>query len=325
MSDFQDGSIRTDKRKHNKKEYLVLMGKLKDKDSMAEHSYHYQKSIWKESEAKSHCTSHKGMFEPAMKEKKSEERKEVRMAKLNIKGKTHCLGLIAAGKVDRASIWTVENEERTEVRSEEYLGIEDTDVCKFPFAFSGKVYRSALLAIKQRSIAQGLADITEAVDECLHKIDSREQKVEDSDIEQRTVSFSVEIEERAAKDGTKKECLRGHAAVFNQETVVAGWFREIILPGAFSNTIQEDDQRALFNHDPNFVLGRRMAGTLRLSEDSQGLAIEIDPPDTQFCRDLVLTPIKRGDIDQMSFSFRIKKQDDGTDGVVWENGEDGGD
>jgi hypothetical protein len=107
----------------------------------------------------------------------------------------------------------------------------------------------------------------------------------------------------------------GHAAVFNQETDIGGWFREMILPGAFAESIGQDDVRALFNHSPDYVLGRNKAGTLMLTEDEQGLRVEIDPPDTQFARDLSVS-IERGDISQMSFAFEIKDSKD----VDWERG-----
>jgi HK97 family phage prohead protease len=43
-----------------------------------------------------------------------------------------------------------------------------------------------------------------------------------------------------------------------------------------------------------------------MSEDSRGLAIEIDPPDTQTVRDLVIVPMERGDVSQMSFAFSVR-------------------
>ena len=127
------------------------------------------------------------------------------------------------------------------------------------------------------------------------------------DKETRTFNFKLEVRE------DESPVITGHAAIFNEEADI-GFFREKIAPGAFSNSIKTDDVRALFNHDPNHVLGRNKAGTLKLSEDKDGLAIEIDPPDTQSARDL-MTSMKRGDIDQMSFGFQVVKES-------WEEGED---
>ncbi len=129
------------------------------------------------------------------------------------------------------------------------------------------------------------------------------------------VEAQLHIEKRA--EGGEGRKLAGHAAVFNAPTNIGNikrWgFREKIAPGAFAKTLARgEDVRALFNHDPNFILGRTKAGTLRLTEDARGLAVEIDPPDTQVGRDLV-TSVKRGDITQMSFSFIARTEEWSTD------------
>jgi len=123
------------------------------------------------------------------------------------------------------------------------------------------------------------------------------------DIERRFFALEGVTIERRDGEPTK---IRGHAAVFDQLSEDLGGFREQVAPGAFAAAIETDDVRALFNHDPNFILGRNRSKTLRMKEDSRGLAIEIDAPDTQTIRDLVLAPIERGDVSQMSFGFTVR-------------------
>lgn len=114
--------------------------------------------------------------------------------------------------------------------------------------------------------------------------------------------FATEL--RADAGEGRPARLSGYAAVFDQLSVVLyGMFRERIERGAFASTIG-DDIRALWNHDTNYPLGRSKAGTLALAEDSHGLRVEIDPPDTQAGRDAVES-IRRGDVDQMSFAFDV--------------------
>ena len=117
-------------------------------------------------------------------------------------------------------------------------------------------------------------------------------------------AFDVtDLEIRSAEGEPEK--IRGYAAVFDKLSVPLWGFREKIDKGAFAESIKKDDVRALWNHDPNYVLGRNKAGTLTLEEDDKGLLIEIDPPDTQWARDLV-TSIKRKDVTQMSFGFETE-------------------
>lgn len=107
----------------------------------------------------------------------------------------------------------------------------------------------------------------------------------------------------------EQRTIEGHAAVFNEWSETLGLhfpYQERVLPGAFRESIHVDDVRALFNHDPNYVLGRNTSGTLQLEEDEKGLKVRIYPPDTQWARDL-MTSIDRGDINQMSFGFVVEK------------------
>jgi phage prohead protease, HK97 family len=115
------------------------------------------------------------------------------------------------------------------------------------------------------------------------------------------------VEIRSVSEG-EKLYLNGYAAKFNTLSEDLGGFRETIRMGAFSNAIKTDDVRALFNHDMNYVLGRNIAGTLELSEDATGLYFVVEVPNCQWARDLHES-VKRGDINQCSFAFRVKLQD----------------
>lgn len=131
-------------------------------------------------------------------------------------------------------------------------------------------------------------------------------------------STPIRIEERA--DGGKT--IVGYGAVFFREGVAGTEYTPVpdyserIARTAFDSALQRpDDVRALYNHDPNFLLGRTSARTMRLSIDGTGLRYEIDIPDTQAGRD-VAESIRRGDLSGSSFSFIV-------DGQTWT--EDGAD
>jgi HK97 family phage prohead protease len=121
----------------------------------------------------------------------------------------------------------------------------------------------------------------------------------------------LQVERRAGADGPPT--IRGYAAVFNARSEDLGGWVETIAPGAFAEAIRTSDTRALWNHNPDYVLGRSKSRTLKLTEDVRGLHVECTPPDTQWARDLT-TSIERGDVDQMSFGFRIAKG-----GALWTN------
>lgn len=121
---------------------------------------------------------------------------------------------------------------------------------------------------------------------------------------------SLRIERRGEGDSAKR-LIVGHASVFNKWTTIyeGRYFtlREIVRPGAYKRAIKEkQDVRCLLNHDANFVLGRTRSGTTTIAEDEVGLMTETDPPDTQLVRDLVMTPIERGDMSGMSFAFTAR-------------------
>ncbi|WP_442756600.1 HK97 family phage prohead protease [Methylocystis sp. JAN1] len=113
---------------------------------------------------------------------------------------------------------------------------------------------------------------------------------------------ALPLEIRAARSNPRR--LEGYAATFGTETRIAD-FVETIRPGAFAASLSSGrDVLALADHDPQRVLGRTKSGTLRLSEDTRGLAFAIDLPDTQAARDM-LALAERGDLGGMSFGFNV--------------------
>jgi uncharacterized protein len=123
----------------------------------------------------------------------------------------------------------------------------------------------------------------------------------DKKIEVRTLPIELRTEDDSQK-------IVGYAAVYDQLSEDLGGFKEKIRKGAFANSIKKDDIKLLFNHDPNYVLGRNKNGTLKLEEDEHGLKIEATPPETSFAKDL-MSLMERGDVDQMSFGFIVNEDE----------------
>lgn len=120
-------------------------------------------------------------------------------------------------------------------------------------------------------------------------------------IEKRMAAF--EIREDAAATGR----LVGRAAVFDRETEIAGLFREVIRPGAFTKTLQERDVKMLWQHDSTYPMGSTKRGTLTLTQTPQALEVDNDPP-TEPPYSGFRQNIERGDVSQMSFGFEVVKE-----------------
>ena len=245
---------------------------------------------------------------------------------VNRAGTANCAARIKAGDVNKTAAWSFSADDGNALLGSggddwtnyaKWFIAEDTsaaektkDRYKYPFGKGGKVYRSALVAAKQRAAQQGQTDIENAADEYLDQIDGTKEPDGDTNsarpaLERRVFTMD---EMRVFRSAVAPPKIVGHAAVFNRDANIGGFFMERVAPGAFSRAIKEDDVRALFNHDPNIVLGRNRAGTLSLSEDATGLRYEVVPPDTQAARDLMVS-IERGDISQGSFGFSVRKQE----------------
>ena len=121
-----------------------------------------------------------------------------------------------------------------------------------------------------------------------------------------------EVEVRAKGSNIYAE---GYASIFEKRSGNLGGFVEKVKPTAFNKTIREADVRALWNHDPQYVIGRTGAGTLELSIDQSGLYYRSLLPNTSYAKDLAEL-LERRDVRESSFTF-FKVQDD------WDLTEDG--
>lgn len=110
--------------------------------------------------------------------------------------------------------------------------------------------------------------------------------------------------------------LSGFAAVFDQPTSRQDDYAgtETIGRTAFDGLLG-GDVIAVVNHDPGLLLGRTSSGTLRLAVQAEGLAFELDLPDTTLGRD-VRTLVQRGDLYGMSFSATVGTVERSKGGVV---------
>ncbi len=114
--------------------------------------------------------------------------------------------------------------------------------------------------------------------------------------------------------------LRAHAETDEEVIRISGYgsvtgkwydvfnFKEQVAPGAFTKTLQENpDIRGMFNHNPEFLLGRTKSGTMDVEENKSGLRYEIraDALDPQAFS--VSRKIGRGDVDGSSIAFFVPK------------------
>lgn len=117
-------------------------------------------------------------------------------------------------------------------------------------------------------------------------------------------NINIEISHVEKRDDAPDK-LSGYAIVFNVlSEPIFGLFKERVMPEALEKTLKEDDQLCLWGHDSMYVLGRKSANTLDLRVDDKGLYFEVTPPNTNWARDLVES-VHRGDINQMSFGFKV--------------------
>lgn len=119
--------------------------------------------------------------------------------------------------------------------------------------------------------------------------------------DKRSLAFT-NIECRAIGDGNT---LVGYASMFDTPSHDLGGFTEYVARGAFTKTLKDGaDVRLLIDHE-GAPLARTKSNTMRLIEDERGLRVEadLDPSNPRAAE--IISALKRGDMNQMSFAFRV--------------------
>jgi len=122
-------------------------------------------------------------------------------------------------------------------------------------------------------------------------------------------SFPAQFEIRSMGNG--KIELTGYASTVERPYRMFdqfGEYTETVRAGAFSKTIAANADTAFLANHTGLTLARTKTGSLKMSEDSTGLltVAELDERRTD-ARDLMLA-VERGDVDEMSFGFRVEQQ-----------------
>lgn len=93
---------------------------------------------------------------------------------------------------------------------------------------------------------------------------------------------------------------------YEKQSLNMGFF-EILKRGCFKKTVAESrDLHFLEEHDPAKLRARGKNGSLKVTEDNEGVHFEVHLVDTQENRDLY-TKVRSGLLDNVSFGFQIIK------------------
>ncbi len=124
--------------------------------------------------------------------------------------------------------------------------------------------------------------------------------------EQRSFSGSMEL--RAAEE---EFAISGTAVAYNvRSSPIGGQFIEQVSPGAFAETLRNDDQVCFFNHDMNQILGRKKSGTLTVADGPTALRFRCQLDRSNPAHQSVYAAIKRGDVGGCSFQFTVPEGGD---------------
>jgi len=116
---------------------------------------------------------------------------------------------------------------------------------------------------------------------------------------------------RAAAGSSGPATVEGYASVTEQGYEMYDWagpYTEVVRQGAFARTLNGNPQVQLLLNHGGLSMAYTRAGTLQLSEDSTGLHMRADVDPARGDVSDMLSALDRGDVDEMSFAFRVTRQ-----------------
>lgn len=248
------------------------------------------------------------------------------MTDLNLTGESYAHSLIAAGKVDKTSPWSFDADDGNALLGKGgddwdsfgkvHLGLDRSASdktkarYKYPVAKGGKLYRSGVIAAKQRAAQQGDGAVAEAASALLDQIDKPKSSLV---AEHKASSFEYKFVE----DGNAVGTFEGYGSVFNNEDDGG----DMMMPGAFQKTLDAHKAagtmpKMLLNHgsmggspfggnDPmaDLPIGKWTA----MSEDTRGLQTKgrLINLDTERGKN-IYGAMKEGELDGLSIGYIAK-------------------
>lgn len=122
-------------------------------------------------------------------------------------------------------------------------------------------------------------------------------------------SYRTQFEVRT--QANNKATITGYASVYEEPYEMYDWlgsYTEVVRAGAGSKTLSESPMVQLLLNHAGLPMAATRGGTLKLSEDSTGLAVEADVNLAQSNTRDVVTALMDGNLEEMSFAFVCTKQ-----------------
>lgn len=252
---------------------------------------------------------------------------------LNLAGESHAHSLIAAGKVDKTAPWSFSAEDGNallgkdgkdwESYGQAHLGLDRSASdktkarYKYPFAKGGKLYRSGVIAAKQRAAQQSDAAVEKAATALLDLIDKPKSF---GPAERKASAFEYKFTDT---NGGEAGSFEGYGSVFGNKDS----YGDVMAPGAFQKTLARHQSantmpKMLLNHgsmggglfggaDPmaDLPIGKWNS----MSEDSHGLQVKgrLINLDTERGKS-IYGAMKEGELGGLSIGYMVKEFERGT-------------